>query len=298
MNNGHIYATSFSDSRFSTPISPFLHGASPTTYMVGNLMWNQLAKLQLGQKTEIGKGAFYNGKYEASEGYRYEKEVERLPRQPSLEYSYSELHMAPFMEMEEVERTIQISDNTNLRKINARDHNGNTPIIWAAAQGKFEVVELLIDQGADVKIQNFAGETALFMAAAEGYDQICRLLVEHGANPNQKNLDGATPAHIAAAGGHIAVLEVLATHGAYMNQQDDEGDTPLHWAVRESRLKAVEYLVSQCNAQVDLRNESQETPLQLASILEETEMVEFLRRFSPEAMKDTEYVEGNWMVSL
>jgi ankyrin repeat protein len=46
------------------------------------------------------------------------------------------------------------------------DHHGNTPLIWAASEGNDDIVQLLVEQGANVNTQNFAGETALFLAAA------------------------------------------------------------------------------------------------------------------------------------
>jgi len=152
-------------------------------------------------------------------------------------------------------------------EINKQDHNGNTPLIWATLQNQEETIQLLLDNQASVNAQNFIGETSLFLAASYGYDNIVSILLEYGANPNICNLDGTSPLHMAAANGYENILETLFRFGAYLNCQDDCGDTPLHYAIRDEQLKIVEQLITRCNADVNICNEDQETPMDLASCL-------------------------------
>ena len=49
--------------------------------------------------------------------------------------------------------------------VNARDAEGNTPLILASFYASPECVELLIEKGADVNMANEAGATALIRAA-------------------------------------------------------------------------------------------------------------------------------------
>jgi ankyrin repeat protein len=60
-----------------------------------------------------------------------------------------------------------------------------------------ETAKLAITLGADVKAANQAGDTALHGAAAKGYANIVELLVDSGADPNAKNRKGQTPAMLA-----------------------------------------------------------------------------------------------------
>ena len=48
--------------------------------------------------------------------------------------------------------------------VNARDHDGNTPLHHAAARGDNEMIQYLVSKGADVKAVNRAGETTADMA--------------------------------------------------------------------------------------------------------------------------------------
>jgi ferredoxin-like protein FixX len=105
-------------------------------------------------------------------------------------------------------------------------------------------------------------------------------LLENGANVQITNLDGATALHMAVANGNLSTMTLLVKYGAFVNSQDDNGDTPLHYAVREEQARLVEMLVSHCNADVDLMNDDQETPLELASCLESTNIVRILSHFA------------------
>src|SRR5262249_37502551 len=64
--------------------------------------------------------------------------------------------------------------------VNARDAEGNTPLILAAFYASPECLELLIAKGADVNAANRAGATPLIRAATD-YEKT-RLLVAAGAN--------------------------------------------------------------------------------------------------------------------
>src|SRR5262249_977138 len=64
--------------------------------------------------------------------------------------------------------------------VNARDPEGNTPLILASFYASPECLELLIEKGADVNSANKAGATPLIRAATD-YEKT-RLLVAAGAN--------------------------------------------------------------------------------------------------------------------
>ncbi|KAL6051299.1 COR domain-containing protein [Balamuthia mandrillaris] len=156
---------------------------------------------------------------------------------------------------------------------NARDAEGNTPLMWAvASNGSEELMEAFVDHGADVNIQNYAGETALYRASQLGMVEKVEFLLENGANVFVTTMDGATALHAAAAVGDEEIVEVLAKHGAPLNARDHEGDTALHWAVREEHPDCVRLLVA-LGASLALPNEDGETPLDLASSCQDQAMV-------------------------
>jgi ankyrin repeat protein len=159
---------------------------------------------------------------------------------------------------------------------NARDKDGRTPLMWVvSAEADEELMEALVDHGADVNMQNFTGETALFIAAQRGLEDKVDYLLENGANVHVKNLDGATALHAAAATGSEAIVVALVRYGSFLNAKDDEGDSPLHWAVREGHAELVSLLV-RLGADVNCVNNDGETPLSLALSCEDLAMVKLL----------------------
>ncbi|MBV8971615.1 MAG: ankyrin repeat domain-containing protein [Sphingomonadaceae bacterium] len=69
--------------------------------------------------------------------------------------------------------------------INARDRDGNTPLMLAAAGRWTEGTQLLIAIRADVNRRNNGGETALIKAVQVGDPVGAKLLLDAGANPDQ-----------------------------------------------------------------------------------------------------------------
>lgn len=84
------------------------------------------------------------------------------------------------------------------------------PLHSAVAGGKFEIVRMLLANGADVHARQDLGLTALHGAAFEGTEEIIRLLLDHGADPDAKDAAGKTPADIARDRGRENAVEVLS----------------------------------------------------------------------------------------
>ena len=81
--------------------------------------------------------------------------------------------------------------------VNARDADGNTPLILASFHAGPECVALLLERGADANAANKDGVTAL-VRAATNYEK-ARLLVAAGANVRVRTADlGNTPLILAA----------------------------------------------------------------------------------------------------
>jgi len=78
--------------------------------------------------------------------------------------------------------------------------NNWTPLMHAIHKGQIQSVEALLDGGADVNRIAGDGFTALMMAAGYGYTDIVQLLLQRGANPHLAGPDGVRPIDLAAAG--------------------------------------------------------------------------------------------------
>jgi hypothetical protein len=67
--------------------------------------------------------------------------------------------------------------------------------------------------------------TVLHEAAFEGKFAVVKLLLEGGANPNPHNAGGNTPLMLAARRGHLEVVKALVAGGAKVGADDGEGGT-------------------------------------------------------------------------
>lgn len=114
--------------------------------------------------------------------------------------------------------------------------NRRTPLHWAAVNGATEVVELLLEAGADPNFQDVQGRSPLHWAARLNRLDIVHCLLEKNAKPNLIDLDHMTPLMCAAyaSNANRDLFTALVNVGADINYQlPTTGDTALHIAVRE-----------------------------------------------------------------
>ena len=108
-----------------------------------------------------------------------------------------------------------------------REHDDDTPLHLAAANGHAAVATLLIDNKADINAKNNSGYTPLHLAALNGKEAVATLLIAKGAQVNAKDKYGYTPLHWAAFHGRKEVAALLIANGAQVNARDNDGKTPL-----------------------------------------------------------------------
>jgi ankyrin repeat protein len=191
--------------------------------------------------------------------------------------------------------------------VNARDPDGATPLMAAAATDREEILLLLIRAGADVNAQANKGLTALLIASSSGYEDIVeallrsgadirakfstqdslhlasvagflpivRMLLAAGADINGRNGRGETPLMVAADGGHAPVVQLLIDSGADTNAGRDDGATALMIASWQG-YTSVARILAQGKATIDLSNSRGQTALMYGSENGKTDIVRYL----------------------
>lgn len=87
---------------------------------------------------------------------------------------------------------------------------GNFPINIAAARGKIEELQVLVESGSDINQTGEHGYTPLHEAVEQGYAEVVRFLLSRGADTEIKNDDGDTAYDHAKMLG-VTVIENLFT---------------------------------------------------------------------------------------
>ncbi|WP_353275368.1 ankyrin repeat domain-containing protein [Wolbachia endosymbiont (group A) of Pipizella viduata] len=86
----------------------------------------------------------------------------------------------------------------------------------------------------------------LHSAAKNGHADVVNALIQNGANVNAEDNFKSTPLHNAARNGHIDTVKVLIAKRADVNAKDIDGYTPLHWATRNGHTEIVRILIAYC----------------------------------------------------
>ena len=83
-----------------------------------------------------------------------------------------------------------------------------------SSKGHINVVDVLVQNKADINRSAGDGSTALWIAASNGHGEVIRILQKAGADLNTPNQDGTTPLFAAEAGGNEEAANVLKEFGA------------------------------------------------------------------------------------
>jgi len=173
--------------------------------------------------------------------------------------------------------------NKDRTKVNEKDKWGYTLLHDAVVAERLEIVEYLVQQGADVNTSNLERFTPLHDAANKGRLELVRFLLAKGADPNAKDISNNTPIHEAVAGygvyitniRYIEVVKLLLSVGDVVNDKNNKGETPLHLASRGNSLEVVKLLVSE-GADINSQNNDGDTPLHETAIAGELRIQQYL----------------------
>ena len=136
--------------------------------------------------------------------------------------------------------------NYVVREMQDGQEQSATPLVSAAGGGHGNVVNVLIEKGADVnKPEPCSGHTPLRVAVQRGRKAIAICLLDHGADVDARNNEGLqfTALLDAAQRGHLPLANLLVLRGADVNLANFQGCTPLIMAAQQGHPKIVKFLV-------------------------------------------------------
>ncbi|XP_001943265.1 ankyrin repeat, SAM and basic leucine zipper domain-containing protein 1 isoform X2 [Acyrthosiphon pisum] len=126
---------------------------------------------------------------------------------------------------------LKLFANVNGIDINSKDRTGLTALMYACSNGWLELVEFLVDHGADIELKDHqSGETALFSAVRKNHVHIVKFLLSKGADKDATDNKCQTVHRIAESKNMVDILNVLNMD--YKNAQLEvyySGEEQLYW---------------------------------------------------------------------
>ncbi|KNC50858.1 uncharacterized protein AMSG_06763 [Thecamonas trahens ATCC 50062] len=162
------------------------------------------------------------------------------------------------------------------------DVRGNTPLHWAAIEGRVDIMASLLDMGALLNVPNRASAFApLHLAASKGHMAAVDMLIAAGARALVVDKDGQTPLFWAARHGHADIVRMLidagrGAGGAGESMPDVYGVYPLHAATLSGEAESVKVLLGHGRADVNVATSSGRTALHTAAYNGDANLVQLL----------------------
>jgi ankyrin repeat protein len=148
--------------------------------------------------------------------------------------------------------------------VNAKNRSGKTALHLAVKDEN--LVQLLIDYGADATVCDDMGRLPLHYSALHGVKGTFEILIPRPDDFHTKDKYGATALHLASENSedNCLFMKYLIDLEADVNATDNNGSTPLHYAVRAGNAKILDILITE-GVDVNAIDIFGKTPLALAT---------------------------------
>lgn len=157
----------------------------------------------------------------------------------------------------------------------ALDQEGGLALCWAVRVNRRDMVDLLLEKGADVNKEEDDGTAALDVAAAAGRANLVKLLLSRGAVVDHKDRGGHTALVVAAIGAMVTGAPAFMFKGMWGGEPNEKGEQLLSNIGNEH--KTVIELLLQAHADPNLQaDDCGLTALMVAAMSGKVELVQLL----------------------
>jgi ankyrin repeat protein len=152
---------------------------------------------------------------------------------------------------------------------------------FASLDKDYKCLKKIIKKAKDINEADNEGRTALMYALADGLEhEIIQLLIERGADVNHFDKQKWTPLHIAASYQNLEAVKILIENQADIDAQDKFGNTPL-WRCsmnKEPNIGIVHILLKH-GANPDLKNNANNSARDVAVTAVDTKLLEIFDNY-------------------
>lgn len=119
----------------------------------------------------------------------------------------------------------------------------HTPLFEACKQNHAEMVELLLNRGANILARNSRNDTVMCQVGWHGHTRIGEILLDHGADIDAVNDFRYSALHECCDHGHVEMALMLLRRGARFDMFNKWNNAPIHQACRSGHIKIVRKLL-------------------------------------------------------
>jgi ankyrin repeat protein len=130
------------------------------------------------------------------------------------------------------------------------DSYGRTALQYAAQEGHYNAVELLLKRGSDAHAADQVGMTALSLATENGHESVVKLLLRAGAHVSLQDSKYGSALVVAAYKGMTGVVKTMIQEGVDVNLEIKRGQygSALTAAASQGHLETVKLLIQEGKA--------------------------------------------------
>ncbi|CAG8791792.1 14176_t:CDS:2, partial [Racocetra persica] len=140
---------------------------------------------------------------------------------------------------------IEKNDVESIRKLieerklgtNTCDEYGNTALHYASQNGYLEIIDILLENGAEVNSEEKNKLTPLHAAISNNHKEIAKKLLGKGANPKARDSSGNSPLHFAAEQNNLELLKLVV--GPEVDINDINAKNKYDWSVLHSAASGI-----------------------------------------------------------
>ncbi|XP_069675384.1 uncharacterized protein [Periplaneta americana] len=145
------------------------------------------------------------------------------------------------------------------------DKYGNTPLLLAAKIGKWNLIQYLLQLNHDPAVQNMYGDNIMHVAARFSNAVIVSEILEFAEDIiDTRNSSNLTPLLVAALKEKWNIVKLLSPY-ADLSASDEYGENVLHHAAKNADAGTVSYLLETAGDIVNIPNINEQTPLLVAA---------------------------------
>lgn len=169
--------------------------------------------------------------------------------------------------------------------LNAVDSNGRTALHIACSFGRLEIMQLLVEAGANVDICSSSGQTPLHEACISGRYEILQEMLSEVADLDMVDNNGLSAAHYCALNGEVTCLSLLCNQvidfsfvsitlefplcyvilqGCDICLEDNQGQTGVHLAAMRNHPEIIQCLMER-GMELDTADHKGKTPAHYAA---------------------------------